>query len=89
MANLAKFPGDKDAFVKGRGDIQRVCEERGMPSSGAVNLAGRQKEPKKVRLAPDIVDRMVREKVRRDPSLKKVSRKELGQEVINKHGAKK
>lgn len=89
MANLAKFPGDKDAFVKGRGDIQRVCEERGLPSDGVVKLAGREQEPKKVKLAPDIVDRMVREKVRRDPSLKKVSRKELKQEIVNKHGAKK
>ena len=47
MGNMARFVGDPEAFVPptgGRGHIRKVCEQRGIPSSGAVNLAGREPE---------------------------------------------
>lgn len=36
LSSLADFPGDPKAWVSGRGDILRVCEERGYKCSGAV-----------------------------------------------------
>ncbi len=39
---LAKFFGDPRAWVSGRGDVQRVCEERNMGSEGAVTVKQRE-----------------------------------------------
>lgn len=38
LAQLARFPGDPEAWVDGRGDVERVCRKRGWGCDGAVNV---------------------------------------------------
>lgn len=61
IGSLARFPGDPEAWVSGRGDVQKICEERGWGSEGAVKVKQRPREEshKPVDVAPDIVDREV------------------------------
>ena len=93
MQNLARFPGDPEAFVPptgGRGHIKKVCEDRGLPCEGAVNVKGRDpKPPEPTRLAADLAEGIVKKRIQRNPDLAKVLRKDLTQQVIEDHGAKK
>ena len=61
LAGLARYPGDHEAWVSGRGDVQRICETRGWGCRGAVNVkaAEAHEPPADVRIAPDIVDAQV------------------------------
>lgn len=54
---LAEYPGDPEAWVSGRGDVQRLCERKGWGCEGAVNVKMREREnpPPKIAVAPDIV----------------------------------
>lgn len=36
---LARFPGDPEAWVGGRADVERVCRQRGWGCEGAVSVA--------------------------------------------------
>jgi len=65
---LAEFPGDPHAWVSGRGDVQRRCEEKGWECEGAVTVKGRQFEHKKVPVAEDIVQREVARELAADPT---------------------
>ncbi len=58
LGGLAAYPGDPVAWVNNRGDVQRVCEERGWGAKGSVNVkaAPQDSEHKSVRLADEIVD---------------------------------
>lgn len=57
LGTLARFPGDPEAWVSGRGDVQKVCEMRGWGCEGSVNVKVREQlnPPKAPALAPDIV----------------------------------
>lgn len=57
LSSLAAYPGDPQAWVSGRGDVQKVCEERGWACRGAVNVKMREAEPAqgKYRVADDII----------------------------------
>src|SRR5262249_30874220 len=44
LSGLAEFPGDPKAWVRGRGDVQKVCEERGWNCNGMVEVKGQQRE---------------------------------------------
>jgi hypothetical protein len=58
LSSLAAYPGDPVAWVSGRGDVRRVCEERGWGCRGAVDVPVRAEEPAPaVPLAPDILAR--------------------------------
>lgn len=39
LGSLARYPGDPKAWVDGRGDVKRVCEERGWGCEGDVKVA--------------------------------------------------
>lgn len=54
---LAEYPGDPRAWITGRGDAQRLCEERGWGCEGAVNVKMREpaNPPAEVAVAEDIV----------------------------------
>lgn len=57
LSGLAAFPGDPRAWVSGRGDAQRVCEDRGWTCDGSVKVKG-QEQPdvwSKYQVAPDLV----------------------------------
>jgi hypothetical protein len=71
MHGLARFPGDPEAWVSGRGDVERVCRERGWGCEGAVNVPLQQPEPAKpVAVAEDIVQAEVSKRIAEDPGLK-------------------
>jgi hypothetical protein len=38
LSGLAEYPGDPRAWVSGRGDVAKVCEERGWNCQGSVNV---------------------------------------------------
>jgi hypothetical protein len=40
LSQLARYPGDPEAWVDGRGDVARVVAKRGWRCSGSVNVAG-------------------------------------------------
>lgn len=95
IPQLARFRGDKEAFIsrsQGRGYIKRLLEQRGWEADGAVTTTHR--EPESDPLAPenckslgeDIIVDSARDMIKKDPSLKRLTRKELRQKVIDKHG---
>lgn len=54
--SLAEYPGDPRAWVSGRGDVERICLERGWNCSGAVNVKGaRPVENPNIGVADDLV----------------------------------
>ena len=73
MPSLASRPGDPEAWVSGRGDVRRVCEQRGWGVEGAgMNIPVTNVAPvsEKYEPAPDLVaDRMEQLKAK-DPGLK-------------------
>lgn len=71
VPGLALFPGDPKAWVSGRGDVERVCRERGFTATGAVNVQGGRGDvpPEDVDVAPDIVEQRVLDRLEADPSL--------------------
>lgn len=96
--NLARFPGDPEAFVtraQGRSYIRKLCEQRGWACDGAVNVNHR--EPESDPLAPenckplgdDIIHNRARQMVEKDPSLKHMNRRELREKILHKHGPSK
>lgn len=65
MGTLAEYPGDPRAWISGRGDAQRLCEERGWGCEGAVNVKMREREnpPEEVAVADDIVAERVEQRL--------------------------
>ena len=56
IRGLARFPGDPQAWISGRGDVTRIAEERGWGVSGAVEVQRREVEPSvDIDVADDIV----------------------------------
>jgi hypothetical protein len=56
IRGLARFPGDPQAWVSGRGDVSRIAEERGWGVHGAVEVERREVEPEPdITVADDIV----------------------------------
>ena len=55
-ASLAQFPMDPRAWVSGRADVQRICEENGWGCSGAVTVKRRQFDLAPVDLAESLVE---------------------------------
>jgi len=89
LPNLADSVGDPRAFVKTRGELKKVCEERGLECTGTVNVKGRERrEIPNVRLADDIAEAAVNDMIRENPDLSRKNRKELKEQVIEKHGGK-
>jgi len=55
-AGLARFPGDPQAWVSGRGDVERICRERGWHAEGAVKVQGRKFHHEPVDLDESLVE---------------------------------
>ena len=69
--SLARFAGDPKAWIDSTNDIKRVCRENGLKCEGDVKVEGTDHEARpreKYELNPAVVDRYVREEVRKDPS---------------------
>lgn len=75
IASLAKFAGDPEAWVSGRGDVQKVLEARGWGCEGAVNTPIRELEPTPaIPLAPDILkEAVIKEVTGKDLSAREVA----------------
>lgn len=85
LHGLAAYPGDPKAWVRSRGDVQRVCEERGWGCSGAVTVKARQHDPKPdTPVAPDIVEAEVENAILADPSLAQKDRGEVAHLVTER-----
>ncbi len=85
---LADYPGDPKARVSGRGDIQRICEERGFGCSGAVNVKGSDKgrsPAKEIGMAPDLVEQYTDRAIAADPGLAEKPREEVKEKVVKRH----
>lgn len=54
VSGLARFPGDPEAWVSGRGDVQRTLERRGWGSEGAVNVEARDRPKPRERAVPKV-----------------------------------
>ena len=72
IAQLAEFPGDPKAWVSGRGDVERVCAERGYDCEGSVSFKSGDRDPSPdVSIAPDLVDREVDELLEVNPGARR------------------
>lgn len=56
LSGLARFPGDPEAWVNGKSDAKRVCEQRGWGAEGAIKVTPRQAAPTQTTIAADLVD---------------------------------
>lgn len=63
LSGLARFPGDPEAWVDGRGDVQRRLEERGWGSEGSVTVKPR--DPVAPSPSPKVADDLVDDEVGR------------------------
>jgi hypothetical protein len=54
VGGLARFPGDPEAWVSGRSDVERVLRQRGWGSEGAVNVSARGLPPKRELALPKV-----------------------------------
>lgn len=91
---LAQQPGDPKAFFKSheiRSGIKRRCQELGVAPIGDSRLqfdvpARPERElAKKPQMPKKIVDRMVRQAIKEDPALAAKPRKELRDQIVQKH----
>jgi hypothetical protein len=73
LGQLARYEGDPQAWVSGRGDIQRVCERNGWGCEGAVSVKAPPLEGIKrdgpYRPADDIVQAAMDREIAKDPGL--------------------
>lgn len=83
LSGLAEFPGDPRAWVDGRGDAQRVLEERGWGGEGDVRVkAAEATGPvERVPVAPDLVENRIEQMAAADPSVLEKDPGELRHEV--------
>lgn len=83
MPGLALEPGDVKAWVRGRGDVERVARERGMSVEGAVTVKAQDlgPPPADVTVADDLVDSRMQELIEADPGLAERDQGELRHEV--------
>ena len=88
LGGLARYPGDPEAWVSGRGDVQRICETRGWGSRGAVNVKSQEptESPVETPLAEDIVTDKVTDIMSHVPKKerKRVDVTELREQVKDK-----
>lgn len=84
LSGLADYPGDPRAWVDGRGDVQKVCEERGWGCAGAVNLKVRVEEPVSVAIDEALVQQEVEHILTQVPDPQHVDTEDLAEQVREK-----
>lgn len=68
LSGLAAYPGDPRAWVSGRGDVLKVCQERNWNCRGAVNYTAQEREPPKpIPVGRDLIENEVRDIVESCP----------------------
>lgn len=93
MPGLARFQGDPQAFVSrsdGRTYIKRLIESRGGKCSRTMDVTWNEPESDPfdncVPLADDIIESRARQMAATDPSINQMDRRELRQQIIDRHG---
>lgn len=83
LSGLAERPGDPEAWVSGRGDVQRVLEKRGWGSDGAVKVKTRNDvaPPPPIGIADDLVETYTERRIEADPGQAERPREEVKAEV--------
>jgi hypothetical protein len=90
IRQLAKFPGDPEAWVSGRGDVERVARKRGVAVEGMVTVkAADVAPPDRVDVAEDILDREVKKALRGTKGMPKKLKAELREAIKDKIAPKK
>ncbi len=80
--SLAAYPGDPKAWVRGRGDLEAVVKERNWSCQGSSNIKGDPREgPADVRIADDLVESKMIDRMEADPALALKGREDLFQET--------
>lgn len=84
---------DPQAWVATADDVVATCKRKQLDCEGVVNVkaAGTDKPPKKIPLAPHLIDRIVKDKCAADPALAKRIKdpkvlKRVQGEVVERHG---
>jgi hypothetical protein len=98
MPELARFRGDPEAVVpfgNGRSYMKTLCEKRGWAIEGAVNVEHRGPEldpladENCVPLAEEIIRSKARQEIAENPDLKRISKREMRERVLEKYGPSK
>ena len=85
LSQLARFPGDPQAWVSGRDDIKRVCEKNGWGCEGSVTTPLVEREPTpKPDVAEDIVNRVTLEVAQTLPDPHRIDLPYLKEQVREK-----
>ncbi len=84
VSGLAAFPGDPEAWVDSRGDVERVLAKRGWGSEGTINVKSRQPanphQPGPV-IAEDLLDKYTNQIADADDRPELVDRADLKEQV--------
>lgn len=85
--SLARFPGDPEAWVGGRGDVERIARKRGLRVRGSVNVDYMPRDtppPAEVEIAEDLVQAEVAEILTTVPDPHMVDTVDLAHQVREK-----
>jgi hypothetical protein len=84
LGGLARYPGDPEAWVSGRGDVRRVVEGRGWGCQGSVNVKARPLQPERPgpAVAEDIVEAKVAERLAGVPAGERVDVEAVKESVL-------
>lgn len=85
LSGLARFPGDPEAWVGGRGDVTRLLESRGWGATGVVNVPVRVEDPPpEVAVAEDVVQQEVEQILETLPPQERplVDTEDLSEQVV-------
>lgn len=85
---LADFPGDPKAFVRNdvRAHVKKVCEAKGVPCTGMVEVKEGEKKPvKKVRLAKRLIEEEYRARVAKNPDVARKDKGEVTAQIVEDH----
>lgn len=92
VSGLAAFPGDPEAWVDSRGDVERLLTKRGWGSEGTINVRPRESEnpPESgPAMAQELVDKYATEIAMRDPNPHLVDMVDLKEQVKERMAPKK
>ncbi len=87
LSGLARFPGDPEAWVEGRGDVKRLIESRpGWSCDGAVTVRQpREEQSPPVDIAPSLVEELAQDAMENDPGLAEKPAEEVREKIRSKH----
>lgn len=84
LSGLARYPGDPEAWVGSRGDVQRICEKRGWGCDGTVTVKPRESLNPPTpgpEVAADLLDNYTNMIANNDPRPDLVDRDDLKEQV--------